>query len=82
MEYCGLGCGCGVVRGLGAMAEGNVKTSLPLTGGGYSSTGFKAANLHWLSPCVPSPRKQNSVMDQERARTKQGKPGALTCGFE
>ena len=73
VEYCGisLGCGCGVLRGLGAMVEGSVKTSLPLTGGGYSFTGFKAADLHWLSPCVPSPGKQNSVMDQERARTKR-----------
>lgn len=66
MENCGitLGCGCGVLRGLGAMAEGSVKTSLPLTGGGYSFMGFKAADLHWLSPCVPSPGKQNSVMKQ------------------
>ena len=55
MEYCGisLGCGCGVLRGLGAMVEGSIKTSLPLTGGGYSFTGFKAADLHWaFSMCL------------------------------
>lgn len=53
-----------------------------LTGGGYSFTGFKAADLHWLSPCVPSPGKQNSMMEQERDRTKRKKSGALMCGFE